>query len=62
MKKDKFVKKIYREHEINRINSKIMTLKNYPFDEIGFLNIRLITTILIFFITLIIEYLKNSRN
>ena len=54
MKKDRFVKKIYREHEINRINSKISSLKNYPFDEIGFLNIRLITTILLFFITLII--------
>lgn len=54
MKKDKFVKKIYRENELNRINGKITTLKNYPFDEISFLNIRLITTILLFFITLII--------
>ncbi len=51
---NKFVKKIYREHEINRINSKITTLKDYPFDEIGFLNLRLITTLIIFFITLLI--------
>ncbi len=51
---NKFIKKIYREHEINRINEKITTLKDYPFDEISFLNIRLITTILIFFITLMI--------
>lgn len=55
MKKDKFVKKIYRENEINRINKKIISLRNYPFNEIGFLNIRLITTLLIFFITLIIS-------
>lgn len=51
---NKFVKKIYREHELNRISEKIMTLKNYPFDEIGFLNLRLITTLIIFFITLLI--------
>ena len=51
---NKFVKKIYREHEIKRINSKITTLKDYPFDEIGFLNLRLITTLLIFFVTLLI--------
>jgi len=54
MKKDKLVKKIYREHEINRISSKIKTLKNYYFDEIGFLNIRLATTIILFFIILLI--------
>lgn len=51
---NKFVKKIYREHELNRIKTKITTLKNYPFDEIGFLNLRLITTIFIFFITLLV--------
>ena len=51
---NKFVKKIYRESEINRIKAKITTLKNYPFDEIGFLNLRLITTLMIFFITLLI--------
>ena len=50
---NKFVKKIYRESEINRIKAKITTLKNYPFDEIGFLNLRLITTLMIFFITLL---------
>jgi tight adherence protein C len=54
MKKDKFVKKIYRENEIKRISEKIKTLKNYPFDEISFLNVKLITTLLLFFITLII--------
>lgn len=51
---NKFVKKIYRENEINRINSKIATLKNYPFDEIGFLNLRLITTLILFFVTLLL--------
>ena len=54
MKKDKLVKKIYREHEIKRISGKIMTLKNYFFDEIGFLNMRLATTFLLFFIVLLI--------
>lgn len=51
---NKFVKKIYREHELNRIYEKISTLRNYPFDEISFLNIRLITTLLLFFITLLV--------
>ena len=51
---NKFVKKIYRESEIDRIKAKITTLKNYPFDEIGFLNLRLITTLMIFFIILLI--------
>lgn len=51
---NKFIKKIYREHEIKRINSKITSLRNYPFDEISFLNIRLITTLMLFFITLLI--------
>lgn len=51
---NKFIKKIYREHEIKRINSKITSLRNYPFDEISFLNIRLITTLILFFITLLI--------
>ena len=51
---NKFVKKIYREHELNRIYEKILTLRNYPFDEISFLNIRLITTLLLFFITLLV--------
>lgn len=51
---NKFIKKIYREHEIKRINAKITSLRNYPFDEISFLNIRLITTLMLFFITLLI--------
>lgn len=51
---NKFIKKIYREHEIKRINAKIISLRNYPFDEISFLNIRLITTLILFFITLLI--------
>lgn len=51
---NKFIKKIYREHEIKRINAKITSLRNYPFDEISFLNIRLITTLILFFITLLI--------
>lgn len=51
---NKFIKKIYREYEIKRINAKITSLRNYPFDEISFLNIRLITTLILFFITLLI--------
>lgn len=51
---NKFIKKIYREHEIKRINAKITSLRNYPLDEISFLNIRLITTLILFFITLLI--------
>lgn len=54
MKKHKFIRKIYRDTEIKRINEKIRTLNNYPIDEINFLNIRLITTIIIFFITFLI--------
>lgn len=54
MKNNKFVKKIYRENEINRIGKKIMTLKNYPFDTIGFLNMRLATTIIVFAIILLV--------
>ena len=50
MKNHKFVRKIYRESEIKRIKEKIRTLKNYPVDEVNFLNIRLITTIILFFI------------
>lgn len=51
--KNKLVKRIYREKEINRINKKINMLNSYPVDEIDFLNIRLITTIIIFAIILL---------
>ena len=54
MKKNKFIKKIYREQEIKRIYEKIAMLKNYPLDEIEFLNIRLLTTLIIFLIILVI--------
>lgn len=54
MKKNRFIKKIYREHEIKRISEKIKTLNNYPFDETQFLNIRLITSLILFLIILII--------
>lgn len=54
MKNNKFVKKIYRENEINRIDKKIATLKNYPLDTIGFLNMRLSTTIIVFAIILLV--------
>lgn len=54
MKKQKFIRKIYREQEIKRINEKITMLNNYPFDEETFLNIRLITTLIVFLITLLI--------
>lgn len=54
MQKNRFVKKIYRDYDIKRINEKITMLNNYPLDKIGFLNIRLVTTIIIFLVTLII--------
>ena len=54
MKNNKFVKKIYRDSEIKRISEKITKLNTYPFDEIGFLNIRLVTTLKIFIIALLI--------
>ena len=54
MRKHKFVRKIYRESEIKRINEKITKLNNYPLEEVNFLNIRLITSIIIFIITLLI--------
>lgn len=54
MKNHKLVRKIYREQELKRITEKITKLNNYPLDEMNFLNIRLITTIIIFFITLLI--------
>lgn len=54
MQKNRFIKKIYRDYEIKRINEKITMLNNYPLDEISFLNIRMVTTIIIFLVTLII--------
>ena len=54
MKKSKFIRKIYRDNEIKRINEKINTLNNFPLNEENFLNIRLITSLIIFFITLVI--------
>jgi len=54
MKNHKFVRKIYRDSEIKRVREKINTLKNYPADEVTFLNIRLITSLIIFLITLLI--------
>lgn len=54
MKNHKFVRKIYRDSEIKRINEKINTLSTFPVDSVNFLNIRLVTTVIIFFITLIV--------
>lgn len=54
MQKNRFVKKIYRDYEIKRINEKITMLNNYPINVISFLNIRMVTTIIIFLVTLII--------
>jgi len=51
--KNRLVKSIYREQEINRIRKKINMLNNYPMDEIDFLNIRLITSLIIFIIILL---------
>ena len=53
MKKDKIVKKIYRENEIKRVQEKIQTLNNYPLNEISFLNTRMITTFIIFLIIIL---------
>ena len=54
MKNKNIITKIYRESEVKRVSEKIMMLNNYPLDEIKFLNIRLITSLIIFFITLLI--------
>ncbi|MGM9850092.1 MAG: type II secretion system F family protein [Bacilli bacterium] len=54
MKNKNIITKIYRESEVKRINSKITMLNNYPLNEISFLNIRLISSLMIFLITLII--------
>ena len=54
MKNKNIITKIYRESEVKRISEKIMMLNNYPLDEIKFLNIRLITSLILFFITLLI--------
>ncbi len=54
MKNKNIITKIYRESEVKRVNEKIMMLNNYPLNEIKFLNIRLITSLIIFFITLLI--------
>ena len=54
MRNKNIITKIYRDSEVKRINEKITMLNNYPIDEIKFLNIRLLTTIIIFFITLLI--------
>lgn len=52
MKNKKFVRKIYLEKEIKRIDEKITKLNSYPLTEIGFLNIRTITSLIIFIIIL----------
>lgn len=54
MRNKNIITKIYRESEVKRISEKIMMLNNYPLNEINFLNIRLITSLIIFFITLLI--------
>ena len=54
MRNKNIITKIYRESEVKRISEKIKMLNNYPLDEIKFLNIRLITSLILFFITLLI--------
>ena len=54
MKNKNIITQIYRESEVKRINEKITMLNNYPLNEISFLNIRLITSIMLFLITLIV--------
>lgn len=54
MRNKNIITKIYRESEVKRISEKIMMLNSYPLNEINFLNIRLITSLIIFFITLLI--------
>lgn len=51
--KNKLIKRIYREKEIQRIEKKINMLNNYPIDEIDFLNIRLITTLIVFVVIIL---------
>ena len=54
MKNKNIITRIYRDNEVKRISEKITMLNNYPLSEIAFLNIRLISSLVIFFITLLI--------
>lgn len=54
MRNKNIITRIYRDSEVKRINEKITMLNNYPLDEIKFLNIRLVTTLLVFILTLLI--------
>ncbi|MBP3920631.1 MAG: type II secretion system F family protein [Bacilli bacterium] len=52
MKKNRIIQRIYRDKDIKRISNKIMKLKNFPVDEVEFLNIRIITSIIVFVLIL----------
>ena len=54
MKENKVIKKIYRIKDIENIEEKIMMLGNTKLDASSFMNIRLITTILVFMFSLYI--------
>ena len=54
MRNKNIITRIYRDSEVKRINEKITMLNNYTLDEIKFLNIRLVTTLLVFILTLLI--------
>ncbi len=53
MRKNQFVRKIYLDREIRRVSEKIGVLGNYPINEITFLNIRTVTSIILFIVILI---------
>lgn len=52
-RKNIIVKRIFREKEITHIERKINMLSNYSIDEIDFLNIRLLSTIILFILLLV---------
>lgn len=48
MKKHRIIQRLYRDKDIKRIGNKIMMLKSFPVDEVDFLNIRVITSLIVF--------------
>lgn len=53
MKKKRLVQRIYRQKDIKRVKDKITMLKNYPLDEVQFLNVKFITSIIVFILIIL---------
>lgn len=53
MNKNRFIRKIYREQTLDKIQAKLNMMGNTKMDAIGFMNFRTISTIIIFLIIVI---------